>query len=382
MIVLGRDYDGTDLRWTTKTRLLDRPLTLVAGFAYDALVEHRFGYQNFIGSTLGVQGALRRDETNDVDNVDQYLQLEWRLSPSWQLDAGVRRSHVRFSSRDAYVVGSNPDDSGKVSYGAVLPVLGLMHVLNDDWHVYATAGRGFETPTLNELAYRPNVATGLNFGLQAATSNSVEAGVKGRAGGFGTLTVALFQTSTQHEIVTLSNVGGRATYANAGGTQRRGLELSWAASPRTDWSTQVAYTLLDAHYADAFKTCSSTPCTTPDLLIGAGNRLPGIARNVWFGSVGWAPASGLRAGIEGRVLAKVFVNDANSDHAAGFAIASANVGYVVRWSALKFKAFLRTDNLLNHRYVGSVTVNEGNNRFFEPAPGRTWLAGVAADIAF
>jgi iron complex outermembrane receptor protein len=29
-----------------------------------------------------------------------------------------------------------------------------------------------------------------------------------------------------------------------------------------------------------------------------------------------------------------------------------------------------------------VIVNEGNSRFFEPAPGRTWLAGVSASMKF
>jgi iron complex outermembrane receptor protein len=27
-------------------------------------------------------------------------------------------------------------------------------------------------------------------------------------------------------------------------------------------------------------------------------------------------------------------------------------------------------------YVGSVIVNEGNARYFEPAPGRQWLVGL------
>jgi iron complex outermembrane receptor protein len=33
-------------------------------------------------------------------------------------------------------------------------------------------------------------------------------------------------------------------------------------------------------------------------------------------------------------------------------------------------------------YAGSVTVNAGNNRFFEPAPGRNWVIGVRAAQMF
>jgi iron complex outermembrane receptor protein len=40
------------------------------------------------------------------------------------------------------------------------------------------------------------------------------------------------------------------------------------------------------------------------------------------------------------------------------------------------------DNVLDKTYAGSVIVNEGNSRFFEPAPGRTWLASVTASASF
>ncbi len=382
VISLSREYSGADLRWSTNTRIGDAPFGVVAGFAYDQLAEDRRGYQNFIGTTLGVQGALRRDESNRVANYDPYLQASLQLAPRWLVDAGVRRASVRFSSSDHYIVGKNPDDSGSTSYGATLPVLGVLFKVDESIHLYATAGRGFETPTLNELAYRPNGATGLNFGLQAATSDSVEAGVKTRLAGIGTANAALFETKTSHEIVTLTNVGGRATFQNAGGTRRRGLELSGEAELGSDLRAQLAYTLLDARYVDAFKTCTATPCPAPTLPIPAGNRIPGIARSAVYAALAWAPPLGWRAGLEGRVLSRVWVNDVNSDAAGGYAIASGNVGYLARIGACDLSGFARIDNLLGRRYAGSVIVDEGNSRYFEPAPGRTWTVGVAGTVRF
>lgn len=383
VIVLGRDYQGSDARWTWRPGAdEDHPFTLIGGLAYDTLKEHRRGYQNFIGTTLGVQGALRRDEINDVSDLDPYLQATWKLSERWRLDAGVRHSRVRFESTDAYIVGANPDDSGRIGYGATLPVLALMFAATPEWHIYATAGRGFETPTLNELAYRPNGLTGLNLGLQPSSSDNVEAGVKGRLAQLGELSAALFDTRTEHEIVTLSNVAGRATYENAGATQRRGLELAWSATPRENLRTQLAYTYLDARYSDAFATCTITPCTLPNLTVPAGSRIPGVARSVLFASLGWAPPEGWRAGAETRWLSRVYVNDANSDAAAGYATLGANVGYLLRAGRFTLQGFVRGDNLFDRRYAGSVIVNEGNNRFFEPAPGRTWLAGLSASAGF
>ncbi len=369
VIALGRDYRGGDLRWTWKSQLLEAPLTLVAGLAYDTLTEHRRGYQNFIGPKIGVRGALRRDESNDVSSSDQYVQAGWQLTPQWSINAGVRHSSVRFTSTDAYIVGINPDDSGRAEYSATLPVLGVIYALGSDVRLYATAGRGFETPTLNELSYRPGGGTGLNFGLQAARSNSVEFGVKTRLAGFGELTAAVFRTGTDNEIVTLTNIGGRATFRNAGTTTRTGAELGWNARFFDNLQAQLAVTALDARYRDGFS-------------VPSGNRIPGIAKGSLYTALNWAPPTGWRGGIEARYLSGVYVNDANTDAAAAYAVAAANLGYNVNAGPWELGGFVRVDNLFGRAYAGSVIVNEGNSRFFEPAPGRTWLAGVSATLKF
>ncbi|MCX7172140.1 MAG: TonB-dependent receptor, partial [Proteobacteria bacterium] len=174
---LERDYWGIDTRWTHKMRLAGTPLTLTAGVNYESMDEARQGYQNFIGTLLGVQGALRRDEDNRIFNFDQYVQAQWEPSEAWLLMAGLRHNTVKFSSQDKYIVGANPDDSGSTDYSKVTPVFGATWRANPALNVYATVGKGFETPTMNELSYK-KAGSGLNLALQAATSDNLEVGVK------------------------------------------------------------------------------------------------------------------------------------------------------------------------------------------------------------
>ena len=378
VIDLARDYEGADLRW----RWQQPGFTLVAGIAADGLRERRLGYQNFVGSTLGVQGALRRDETNRVSSADPYLQAEWRPTADWLVTAGLRRSRVSFSSTDAYITTTNPDDSGRARYAATSPVLGVSHALAPGLRVYATAGRGFETPTLNELAYRPSGATGLNFALQSATSRSLEVGLKAQLPGSGEATLAVFDTRTAREIVTQTNFGGRATFQNAGATQRRGLEASarWPLAPTLQ--ALLSATWLDARYRDGFLTCTATPCATAASAVAAGNRLPGLARSAGYAALQWQPAVGWQLGLEGRALSRVWVNDLNTDAAAGHATLAATAGYTLTRGAWTLETLLRADNLTDRRYAGSVIVNDGNGRFFEPAPGRTWLASASLSHRF
>ncbi|PLH61217.1 TonB-dependent receptor domain-containing protein, partial [Klebsiella pneumoniae] len=218
VIDLTRHYQGIDTRLTHRGELLV-PVTLTAGLDYENMSERRKGYENFVmvngAPQYGEQGALRRNERNLMWNVDPYLQTQWQLTDKLSLDAGVRYSSVWFDSNDYYITPGNGDDSGDASYHKWLPAGSLKYALTDAWNVYLSAGRGFETPTINELSYRSDNQSGLNFGLKPSTNDTVEIGSKTRIGN-GLFTAALFQTNTDNEIVVDSSSGGRTSYKNAG----------------------------------------------------------------------------------------------------------------------------------------------------------------------
>lgn len=369
VIDLARRYQGLDALWIRRARWLDRPLTLTAGLSADEVREDRRGFQNFSGAVLGVTGALRRDEANRARTVDQYLQAEWALAARWSLSAGARHSVVTLRSSDRYVVAGNADDSGSVRYQAVTPVLGLVFHSNDALNLYAAFGRGFETPTLNEISYRPGGAAGLNFGLREARSRQWEAGVKARLGEGWRLNAALFQARTQDEIVVLSNTGGRSVFQNAGSTRRDGLEALLAGRWGQGWSAHLAATWLDARYGPGFPV--------------AGRRLPGVPRASLYAELAWDHRPwGLQAALEWRHLGRVAVDDANSDFAPASRTLNLRATLTQKAGRWTVSEFLRIDNIGGRAMVGSVIVNEGNRRFFEPAPARQWAAGVSAAYRF
>jgi iron complex outermembrane receptor protein len=381
VIDLDRSYGGADLQWVMKTRLAGAPFTLTAGLATDTLGETRRGYQNFAGAVLGVQGALRRDEDNRVRSFDQYLQGVW-TGERFSITAGLRHSQVAFRSRDHYIVPGNGDDSGSVDFSAVTPALGVTWHASDDTNVYASLGRGFETPTFNELSYRPG-GPGLNFALRPADSRQWELGAKSALAPGWQGTVALFQARTRDEIVVLSNTGGRSTFQNAGRTKRHGIEALVEGRFNDAWSLLLAATWLDARYATDFLTCVAAPCAAPNTPVAAGSRIPGIPRATVFAELGWRHKPwGLETALEVRHTGSIAVDDRNTDAAPAATVVNLRAlwtQHVGRWT---FRESVRIDNVANRRTVGSVIVNEGSRRFFEPAPGRSWLAGMDATYAF
>ncbi|MEJ7932389.1 TonB-dependent receptor [Ramlibacter sp. AN1015] len=386
VIDLTRRYQGLDARWIHQGRSPAGPVTVTAGLALEATRDLRRGWENFVaGGDLGVRGDLRRDEVNRAVSIAPYAQGQWVLGERWSALAGLRHTRVRFESDDRYVRPGNADDSGSVRYAATTPAAGLVFHAHESLNVYAAYGRGFETPTLNELAYQGNGAAGLNTGLRPAISRQWELGVKAldAADERWQLSAAVFQARTRDEIVVLANTGGRASFQNAPGTRRQGFELAGSGRWGAGWSALLSATWLDATYSDRFLTCAGTPCTAPSVPVAAGSRLPGIPRTSAYAELAWRQrAWGLETALEARHVGRVPVDDRNTDAAPGYTVLAVRARLEQVRGGWTFEQFLRIDNLADHRYAGSVIVNEGNRRNFEPAPGRSWLLGASAAYRF
>ncbi|ADI89516.1 TonB-dependent receptor family protein [Acinetobacter oleivorans] len=369
VIDFERDYYGADFRWTGKELLPNT--TLSVGVALDAMDEDRKGFENFNlvngQPSYGVKGNLRRDEDNTLWNIDPYLQASWQFLPTWRLDTGVRYSNVHYKSKDNYL--SNGDDSGKTDYDKVLPSAALSWQILPELMAYVSYAKGFETPTFTEMAYRPDGESGFNFDLTASTSDTYETGLKSQ-NQFGDFTLAVFQTKTKDDIVSAGNSNGRSTFRNADKTLREGVEFAWNKKLWRDLTATASYTYLDATF-DA-----DIPALGSIAQIPSGNAIPGIAKNQAYASLAWQPSHGLYGGVDVQYMDKVYVNDTNSDAAPSYSVTSANVGYAWVMGDWKVNSFARVDNLFDKNYAGSVIVNDGNGRYFEPADGRNWSAGL------
>lgn len=374
VIDFDRDYYGADFRWTGKALLPNT--TLVAGVALDRMVEDRKGYENYDDTgRYGVKGDLRRNENNTLWNLDPYVQASWQFLPTWHLDTGLRYSNVHYESDDHYIVAGNGDDSGSTDYQKLLPSVALGWEILPELYAYASYGKGFETPTFTEMAYPTLATSGINFDLKPASSDTYELGLKSQ-NAFGMFTLAVFNTVTKNDIVPDDANAGRNTFRNAEQTLRQGAELAWQHQLWQDLKLSASYSYLDATF-DA-----DIAATTTKPLIEKGTYIPGIAKNQAFTRIAWQPKQGFQAGLEARYMDKIYVDDINSDTAPSYTVVAANVGYLWVNRDWKVNSYARVDNLFDRNYIGSVIVNDGNSRFFEPADGRNFSVGMSVTKAF
>ncbi|MDZ5457166.1 TonB-dependent receptor family protein [Azohydromonas lata] len=394
VVDFDREYHGMDAR----VRWNFGDVDLLTGASYETQGDDRRGYENFLGdpanpTALGVTGLQRRDERNRATTHDAYAQLDWQINPALTASAGVRSGRVTLTTSDRYPVqagcAANPnsgtlncDDSGDLAFNYTNPVLGLRWQALPSLQLHASAARGFESPTLTELAYRRSgEGAGFNTALKPQTSRQFEIGAKWRANPWS-VDATLFRADVDDEIGVDSNRGGRATYQNVGRTRRQGAELSASFQPAAAWRAQLGLTYLDAAYRDAFTTCTTVlPCNPVTgqntAQVAAGNRIAGTQRTSAFGEVAWRDAALGEWALEARALGRTAVNDLNSDFADGYVITS--LRWIKSWplgGGRKVELLARVDNLADKVYAGSVIVNEGNARYFETGAPRSFLLGV------
>jgi iron complex outermembrane receptor protein len=372
VVDFDRDFYGADLNWLFVRPLGGGKLSTTAGIAIDRSTDDRQGFENFIadqsGLRFGLKGALRRDEKDVLTDVDPYVQTEWQGGP-WVLTAGLRHSRLKVEVDDRFT--SNGDDSGTIDYARTTPVLGVLYKVERGLNLYASAARGFETPTLNELFYSSGGA-GFNFRLAPAKSRHLEIGAKTVLGSDIRIDVALYQVRTDDELVVDSSNGGRTSYRNAGETLRRGAEVSLDADLAAGWSARLALSALRATYETGFGA------------VRPGSRLPGVPRASMYGELAWKDEDGrVGAALETIANGKVFAEDTNTERPApGYAVVNLRIQArqeVERW---RFKQFLRLNNLFDRGYIGSVIVGDTNKRYYEAAPGRQWMAGFTSEYRF
>ncbi len=365
VIDLERASTGIDasLRWRGARG------SLAVGAEATRLDEDRRGFENFVGAQLGVRGRLRRDENNRMDVVDLYASADYRFAETWTALFAVRRSRLRFDSEDRFQ--ANGDDSGGDRDAHTALSFGVVRAFARG-EAFADCGRGFETPTLNEMAYRPDGAAGFNRDLEPSLNRSCELGLRWRAADARwRMDLAVYRVDGENEIVPALNRGGRATFANAGATRREGVELGASGELGPRWRYALAASWIDARFVDAFAFVAQNQRRE----VAAGNRIPGIPRADLFAELEWRSGDGRwSSALESRVVGEIAVDDRNTDAASG----NARFAWRARWRAGEsgWHAFLRIDNLFDRRHAGSVIVNEGNGRFFEPGAGRGFTLGV------
>ncbi len=374
---IAREFYGSDLRWNNQGNIFNKPYSLSLGLNYGKSSDARLDTNIQVGGLPA--NVLNRDEDNISDNFDQYVQGKISVLDNLDIHAGARRTKVKLKVNDN-ATGTNGDNSGSVEYQKTTPVIGATWKVNPALNFYANFGKGFETPTFIEAAF-DNVAVGVaskpNLAIKPSESNNFELGAKAFVADNTQINLTVFSIKTKNEIVTNQTVFGRSSFTNANDTKRTGAELSINSELDNNISLYGAYTLLNAKFDSNFTTQQGNT-------IESGNRIPGTYKTQLYGEIAWKYVPlGFSSALEGRYNSKVYVDDdINNETAPSYTIFNLRAGFTQNFANWRISEYVRVENMFDKDYIGSVRINDGNQRYYEPAAGRNYLIGLSAQYKF
>jgi iron complex outermembrane receptor protein len=337
---------------------------LIAGVDVQRMRDDR---ENFVSDAGLPTTAVLLDQREQVTELGPFAQVQWSPREQLLLSAGARYDWVQFDLDDRFI--TDGDDSGTETMAAASGNLGLSWTFNQQFVPYLNVSTAFETPTTTELVNKPDGTGGLNPDLGPQRAVNYEIGARGQPAHSVTYSVALFLGRITDAIVQGPEVGGRAFFRNAGKTHNDGAEVGLSLTP-LEWVTlSGAYTYARYRFASG------------DSL--DGNRLPGVPEHFWRLGLRTSLPGDIYLDADHTISTSVAADDANTPtlFIPAYSVTNARVGWDGRVGTMEIAPFVGVNNLLDRRYVGSVTLNGVGGRVFEPAPLRVIYVGAELGYA-
>jgi iron complex outermembrane receptor protein len=360
IVKLDRDVYGTGVKYTVKGDLGGKPNRLLVGIDYDRQDDDRSRFDNL----RGVVGTQTFEQDELVTSLGVFLQNETQLGDIAEFSVGMRYDEVKFDVNDQFL--ADGDDSGKINFYQISPMVGISIRHGSDTHLYATISSAFETPTTTEFA-NPD-GGGFNQSLEAQESINYEIGIKSLTAN-SRFEAALFHIDVDNELTPFELPGqpGRTFYENAGSSSRNGLELSYTRQLVEQLSLSMAYTYSDFTF-DRFTDANGD--------VFDGNHSPGIPQDVFYLGFDWFGDSGFYAKWDVTYTGEIYADNGNQTRVESSAVSNLRVGHNVYYDDWEVSSFLGINNLFDEGYNDNIRINAFGGRYFEPAPERNAYIGI------
>ncbi|MDD4881732.1 MAG: TonB-dependent receptor [Gallionellaceae bacterium] len=327
------------------------------------------GFGGRITATLSdAKGNLA--EIDDATSLlaGAYVQESWRPSERWIVDIGMRYDVVDFTddnnqiTKYDYATGTYKPGAGithsEKTFHLPAPKLAASYKATDTLSLFGMVAQASQIPSQSEFSSNP--------ALDAPISTNYEVGVKGRGGNWE-FDASVYLNPVEKEIVQINN-GGVTEYANAGKTDKQGLELSGRIKLEGGWELGGHYGYADYTY-DEFSEPVRVGMSTVNM-DRAGNRLPFIPEHQYGVFLGWKSPSGWQAKLSSNSWGEYWLDNANTEKYDGWEwITNLSVGYERKGHSLT----LNVDNLFDEHYAFEVKKDTSGKVTYTAAMPRTLM---------
>jgi iron complex outermembrane receptor protein len=360
LIAYDRQFYGISTDYQQGSELAGRSLTWVVGADLQRQSDER---RRYLVAFNGDVTAQTQEETQNATTAAVFAQGDLALTDRFNVSVGTRFDRLRLSVDDDKL--DDGDDSGSRTYDEFSGFAGVSYRLAPRQQLYATIGTAFESPTFTEFA-NPDGSGGFNPDIEPQQALNREVGVRGSFGQGLSYDMALFSIRVDDEILPYE-IDNRTFYENAGRTERNGIELGLGWDISYAWRITSALTLADYTLRD-FEDEQGNDAD--------GNRLPGLPREQWVTEVEWKGSGQPFAALEWQYVGDLYAENSNQTKVPDYWLFGMRAGDTVRFGRQSLNFYGSVRNLLDEDYFSNIRINANRGAFYEPAPGRTFYAGL------
>ncbi|MGX5687326.1 TonB-dependent receptor [Arcticibacter tournemirensis] len=325
------------------------------------------------GNRQGVRDTLQAADGLTATQKFAFVHLLFNLTP--KLVVEMAGSLNFYNYKYAALQPATPE-SKKTFKEQLMPRLAFSYLLSTNVALRASASRGYSPPTIAEVRASDNI---INTALQPERGWNYETGL--RLSFFNNRLYwdgVVFNLNLDDAIVRRLNDGGNEFFVNAG-TRQTGVEsqiLCWIIPPGshgiiTGLQLGNAYTFNSFYfrnYSDAGNDYT-------------GNRLTGVPRHILVNSLSVQFTGGFYLNGQHNFTSSLPLNDAGTVYARSYHLVQLKAGLNRKLSTkYGFSIYAGADNLLNQEYSLGNDLNAFRDRYFNPAPGRNFFAGISAQF--
>ncbi len=325
---------------------------------------------NNYGNVDGQKDTIRFADDLKIDRKHFFLQTQIKVA-KWKLTLGLSSNLLQYDVNRQINAFAQPFKFKRNFDNELIPRVALGYQWTPQHLSFLALSEGFSSPTLDEI--RTNEGS-INTTLQAERGSTLEAGYK-YYGNRLQLDATLFYSALRGTITTYTNSDGVVLFRNAGGTKQLGTEWGLNLVPLNQPKSFIKQLATRTSFNYYHFTFDDYVLNDIDL---SGKALTGVPNRTFNQLITADFAKTMSLTLHYRYVSRTPLTDANTVYADSYHLLNASMQYTLEKPALTL--FGGVENILNTVYSLGNDLNAFGGRYFQPAPGTNFYAGVKWEL--
>jgi iron complex outermembrane recepter protein len=322
------------------------------------------------GNSFGERDTVQTYDKLTSQLLLVFLQTELHLPLNFFLTLGGSMNFTEYSFSRSYPSTLDAKRDLKPFFS---PRIALLNKITPGISLYISLSQGFSPPSIAELYPSRGI---FDQNIQAEQGTNFEIGIKGEGPKTINFDITAYYFRLRDALVIRrdSDLDGAEYFVNAGETSQKGIEALISSNLIKNESTLISDLKIWNSYAYQHYRFEDYIQSENDY---SGKKLTGISPSTNTSGLDMVLKRKFYLNLTATYVDHTPLNDANTAFASEYLLLGSRVGYKRNIStAYAMEIFAGVDNALDKKYSLGNDLNAVGGRYYNPAPGINFYAGV------